>query len=387
MMLEGLKRGVKDQFNGLKLEEICKLTEEELEVLLEKIKNTNKIIPYLQWVKVKVAKKGNRGKKNVSTYRSEKQSISSNCLDFSKIFLEAIRKLQEHNRKKISQYKRIKEIKQIVSAPENKSAAIRIDWSEDATLFQTRQEKSDYYSSTQVAINTAVSYEVFGTQSHATISDATSRRAAAKWASMNVILEHLGQYDHLYIISDSPTSQYRNAFCAYLTKKYAEEHSCKITWVFTETGHGKGPMDGVGGALKNKIDDVIAYLLNVAIRNADQLLIALPASETMIGTYKQEDIDKIQDQIPKKISVKCSTQELGIGTAHEILLPSNPDSNVVYLKQVSTDEEYKVATLHQTRLLSFLNFSFACITMCTTIHVFIRQSFMLACKDMINCTL
>ena len=87
MMLEGLKRGVKDQFNGLKLEEICKLTEE---VLLEKIKNTNKIIPYLQWVKVKVAKKGNRGKKNVSTYRSEKQSISSNCLDFSKIFLEAI---------------------------------------------------------------------------------------------------------------------------------------------------------------------------------------------------------------------------------------------------------------------------------------------------------
>ena len=67
------KRGVKDQFNGLKLEEICKLTEEELEVLLEKIKNTNKIIPYLQLVKVKVAKKGNRGKKNVSTYRSEKQ--------------------------------------------------------------------------------------------------------------------------------------------------------------------------------------------------------------------------------------------------------------------------------------------------------------------------
>jgi len=201
---------------------------------------------------------------------------------------------------------------------------------------------------------------------------------------MNVILEHLGQYDHLYIISDSPTSQYRNAFCAYLTKKYAEEHSCKITWVFTETGHGKGPMDGVGGALKNKIDDVIAYLPNAVIRNADQLLIALPASETMIGTYKQEDIDKIQDQIPKKISVKCSTQELGIGTAHEILFPSNPDSNVVYLKQVSTDEEYKVATLHQTRLLSFLNFSFACITMCTTIQVFIGQTFMLACKDMIN---
>jgi len=178
---------------------------------------------------------------------------------------------------------------------------------------------------------------------------------------MNVILEHLGQYDHLYIISDSPTSQYRNAFCAYLTKKYAEEHSCKITWVFTETGHGKGPMDGVGGALKNKIDDVIAYLPNAVIRNADQLLIALPASETMIGTYKQEDIDKIQDQIPKKISVKCSTQELGIGTAHEILFPSNPDSNVVYLKQVSTDEEYKVATLVIITLVIIISKLFICL--------------------------
>ena len=48
-----------------------------------------------------------------------------------------------------------------------------------------------------------------------------------------------------------------------------------IYWIYTETGHGKGLMDGVGSAMKTTIDS-IAYNPNVIIRNTEELLPYLP---------------------------------------------------------------------------------------------------------------
>ena len=49
-----------------------------------------------------------------------------------------------------------------------------------------------------------------------------------------------------------------------------------IYWIYTETGHGKGLMDGVGSAMKTTIKDSIAYNPNAAIRNTEELLPYLP---------------------------------------------------------------------------------------------------------------
>ena len=48
------------------------------------------------------------------------------------------------------------------------------------------------------------------------------------------------------VLTDSPSSQYKNAGCAFLAKKLAESNKIDASWIFTETDHGKGPMDGVG---------------------------------------------------------------------------------------------------------------------------------------------
>ena len=47
----------------------------------------------------------------------------------------------------------------------------------------------------------------------------------------------------LYIASDSPSSQYRNKFNVFLTKDWAVKNEKDVYWIFTESGHGKGPMD------------------------------------------------------------------------------------------------------------------------------------------------
>ena len=62
-------------------------------------------------------------------------------------------------------------------------------------------------------------------------------------AILSKINLNMEEIEQLFIITDSPTSQYRNKGCAFLTKRFAEEKNVDVTCIFTESGHGKGPMD------------------------------------------------------------------------------------------------------------------------------------------------
>ena len=80
-------------------------------------------------------------------------------------------------------------------------------------------------------------YEAEGkVTSHTTLSG----KSQATWASVAVIFDTLALDDinTLHIISDSPTSHYGNAYNVYVWKKPRSD----LIWVFTELGHGKGPM-------------------------------------------------------------------------------------------------------------------------------------------------
>ena len=63
----------------------------------------------------------------------------------------------------VSLFRRLKEVRVIVNNPVNKAVnkakMLRIDWSENVTLFQTRSEKGDYYHDITACVNTAVLYE------------------------------------------------------------------------------------------------------------------------------------------------------------------------------------------------------------------------------------
>ena len=83
-----------------------------------------------------------KGKNHLTSHTSKKTACSSTSVDFSKLFLNDVEKLQAHAKRFRSQYQRITEVKEYVSKPENKCLLYRIDWSENIELFQTRQEKS-----------------------------------------------------------------------------------------------------------------------------------------------------------------------------------------------------------------------------------------------------
>ncbi|CAG5897230.1 unnamed protein product, partial [Menidia menidia] len=99
--------------------------------------------------------------------------------------------------------------------------------------------------------------------------------AVATWAHLQPVLGYI-TYNYplaknIHFLSDGPTSQYRNKVAFYLASTVPFMKGFKtVTWNFTEASHGKGAPDGVGGALKNLADRVVAY--GTDIPNASALL-------------------------------------------------------------------------------------------------------------------
>ena len=152
-------------------------------------------------------------------------------------------------------------------------------------------------------------------------------KKAAVWASLESMCAKIeldvDELDHLFIITDSPTSQYRNAGCMFLAKRYAEMSNVDVSWVFTETCHGKGSMDGVGAAIKNSIDNAVIAaesMPNVSVRSAADVAPILNLVNVDISQYNANDIADMAKKLPapKTLSISCKT--FGISKVHEIFL-------------------------------------------------------------------
>lgn len=86
--------------------------------------------------------------------------------------------LRTHATTMVSQYRRIKKMKEVIASSENKAKFIQIDWSENVALHETRLEKSQYlYIPITRSVNTTILYEQSKTTSHGTISDGKSHGA------------------------------------------------------------------------------------------------------------------------------------------------------------------------------------------------------------------
>ena len=75
-----------------------------------------------------------------------------------------------------AQYRKIREVKTKILDGLSRSKFIRIDWPENVKLYQTEQEKSQYYRALSGTITTAVLYDQDIPQSLAGISNVKSKK-------------------------------------------------------------------------------------------------------------------------------------------------------------------------------------------------------------------
>ena len=85
----------------------------------------------------------------------------------------------------------------------------------------------------------------------------------AIWAHLTPVLKFLvakfSQVTCINFLSDGPTTQYRNRFNLYFLSHLPDFGPfTSATWNFSESGHGKGAADGIGGSLKRLADRLVA---------------------------------------------------------------------------------------------------------------------------------
>ncbi|XP_038153357.1 uncharacterized protein LOC119791359 [Cyprinodon tularosa] len=173
------------------------------------------------------------------------------------------------------QFTHLKQLKENLTQHD---VVVHVDYSENYTCKWSKEIKDAHFggSHQQVTLHTGVLYYTGGqAESFATVSASLQHDAVATWAHLQPVLGYItSNYPlakNIHFLSDGPTSQYRNKVAFYLASTVPFMKGFKtVTWNFTEASHGKGAPDGVGGALKNLADRVVAY--GTDIPNASALL-------------------------------------------------------------------------------------------------------------------
>ncbi|CAF1621558.1 unnamed protein product [Didymodactylos carnosus] len=153
---------------------------------------------------------------------------------------------------------------------------------------------------------------------------------------ISLIQNKKNKIKQLNIISDSPSSQYRNKTTIYFLKRYSMSENLVMRWIFLESGHGKGVADAIGASVKRMFDDIIRFHPDETYKNAGELMRNVQNSTSIrFYLYAKEDIDAIRQQIPLLTSVR------GTSLFHEII--AHPDGKI-FAKSKSDDEEKLIKT-------------------------------------------
>ncbi|CAH2091997.1 unnamed protein product [Euphydryas editha] len=155
-----------------------------------------------------------------------------------------------------------KKCKETLSATE---CIIHCDFSENYLAKISEEVQATHFgaSKQQFTLHTAVIYykneQDLQEKSFCTISPNNNHNPIAIWAHLTPILEYIKNISPnvttLHFFSDGPTTQYRQKGNFYLlTENIKNLGFEKSTWSFFESAHGKGAPDGIGGAVKRKLD-------------------------------------------------------------------------------------------------------------------------------------
>lgn len=102
----------------------------------------------------------------------------------------------------------------------------------------------------------------------------------------------------VHYLTDSPTSQYRNKTIFQFVSQHFNEFGVNARWNYLESGHGKGPCDGLGASVKRSAGDAVKHG-KCSIQNADDFF-AWATSAVEMGSkvkyflYTQEDYNEAE---------------------------------------------------------------------------------------------
>lgn len=229
------------------------------------------------------------------------------CVKFDKDLTE----FRDHVDRVHTQYSQLKTLRE--NLPENE-VLIWMDFAENFGCVSVEEVQSAYWNAAMISLHTMVVYYPTGTdnkiQSYVAASDVLSHNATAVYTILKkmiaIMKEDNPNLKRIHYLSDSPTSQYRNKTIFQFIAMHDQEFGMSARWSYLESGHGKGPCDGLGASVKRAADNAVKQGKR-SIQSADDFMIwATGARESgsrvKYISYNQEDYDNSEKILSERIT-------------------------------------------------------------------------------------
>lgn len=273
-----------------------------------KLRELHAPITFQQWQTVK-EKKTIKGKEREikRTVKLEREDIVQNAFKTLNLQLHSFKRhvfTMRHQSEQLRQ-------KKLSLGPDE--ILIQVDFSENYVIKYSHEIQSMHFgaSKRQISLHTGLYYfhdqdkRSTRSQCFCSVSDTLDHQAYAVWAHLDKILRDISstfpQTKSIHFFSDGPTSQYKNRFNLFFLQarvpmifKSAEN----LSWNYSESGHGKGPMDGIGGTLKRKADALV--LRGQDITTAADFVKKLGDSCIQLWEVTESEINKVKMEMPQK---------------------------------------------------------------------------------------
>jgi len=136
---------------------------------------------------------------------------------------------------------------------------VHVDYSESYKNKQQNEIQSAYFGQSSFSLFTACVYHNDDNgnlvkRPICVVSESNDHSRAAALTCVDIVVKEVEKHVHLsklILWSDGCASQFRSRFVFKLLAHYRPE--LQIGWHYNEVHHGKGPMDGIGGTLKNVV--------------------------------------------------------------------------------------------------------------------------------------
>lgn len=180
-----------------------------------------------------------------------------------------------------------------------------VDFSENYECKSFEEVQATHFgaSKSQITLHCGMMYTVTGSQSFCSISDSKNHEPSAIWAHLlpiiDLLKEKCPEVKRLHFFSDGPSSQYRQKKNFFLLNYFSTKLGFDVTtWNFSESGHGKGVADGIGGSVKRTLDKQVSYGRDIT-NGKDAFEILKSVSKRIQFYYINEsEIKSIQNKLP-----------------------------------------------------------------------------------------
>ena len=240
--------------NPDKFVETYKDSPASLQEMMQMIPEDQSTIKYQQWKRVKLT----NGKERHRVVKVQESRES-----FCSMIISTFKEFQCHIERVKQQYSRVKKMKE--KLPKGQ-VLIQMDFSENYSCNALEEIQSAYWNNAMITLHPSVKYykdtdDNLCHTSYVHVSEVLCHNAAMVMAIidklMKVVKEIEPELTCVHFWTDSPSSQYRNKSIFDLVSRFPEVYGSFDSWHFFQSGHGKGPCDGIGGTTKKNADNAV----------------------------------------------------------------------------------------------------------------------------------